>query len=187
MKIDSSSKQNIEIQSVLENKLISSYKEEMISFLESHPEHFTEALNLAISDKQPYSWRAAFLLWGSMEENDRRIKKYIKQIVNSLKTKKDGHQRELLKILYKMEIDEKYEGIIFDICIRIWEQINKNPSVRITALKHIFKIVKKYPELSEEIIYLLQDHYLESLSPGVKHSIKRMMNEAVLSFPSEVI
>ncbi|HKB87480.1 MAG TPA: hypothetical protein VKD08_14990 [Ignavibacteriaceae bacterium] len=167
------------MESVLENKLISSYKDEMISFLRANPDHFTEAIELAISDKQPYSWRAAFLLWGSMEENDRRVKKYIKRIVNSLKTKRDGHQRELLKILYKMEIDEKYEGIIFDICIRIWEQINKNPSVRITALKYIFRIVKKYPELSEEIICLLQDHYLETLSPGVKHSIIRMMKEAV--------
>ncbi len=171
------------MESVLENKLISSRKDEMISFLESHPEHFTEAINLAISDKQPFSWRAAFLLWGCMEENDARIKKYIKQIINSIKTKKDGHQRELLKILYRMEVGERYESTIFDICIRIWEQINKDPSVRMTALKYIFKIIKKYPDLSEEIIYLLQDHYLETLSAGVRHSIKRMMNEAALSFP----
>ena len=48
---------------------------------------------------------------------------------------------KLLKILYKMEINEKYEGIIFDICIRLWEQISKEPSVRMTALKFIIKIV----------------------------------------------
>ena len=165
------------MESVLEEKLISSYKEEMISFLKSHPEHFDEAIKLAISDKQPYAWRSAFLLTSCMEENDKRIQKYIKSIVDILKTKKDGHQRELIKILYKMDIKEKYEGLLFDICMTIWEGIGKNPSVRITALKFILKVANKHPELLEEIIFLTQDHYLESLSPGVKRSIEKMMKE----------
>ena len=165
------------MESVLESKLINSYKKEMISFLKSHPEHFDEAIKLAISDKQPYSWRSAWLLWSCMEENDRRIQKHIKSIVDCIKIKKDGHQRELLKILYLMEIKEKYEGVLFDICMTIWEGIGKNPSVRITALKFILKVANKHPELLEEIVFLTQDHYLESLSPGVKRSIERMMKE----------
>jgi hypothetical protein len=165
------------MESVLESKLISSYKEELISFLKSHPEHFDEAIKLAISDKQPFSWRAAFLITSCMEENDKRIQKYIKSIVDNLKTKKDGHQRELIKILYKMDIKEKYEGTLFDICMTIWEGIGKNPSVRITALKFILKVANKHPELLEEIVFLTQDHYLESLSPGVKRSVERMMTE----------
>lgn len=115
--------------SVLEEKLISSYKDEMISFLNNHPEYFDEAIQLAISDKQPFSWRAAFLLWNCMEDNDKRIQSYIKLIVDSIKTKNDGHQRELLKILSKMEIKEKYEGKLFDVCMGLWEQISKQPSV----------------------------------------------------------
>jgi hypothetical protein len=35
----------------------------LISYLSAHPEYFEEAITLAISDKQPYSWRAAWLLW----------------------------------------------------------------------------------------------------------------------------
>ncbi len=165
------------METILENKLMSYYKNEMISFLKSNPEHFDEAIKLSISDKQPYSWRAAFLIWGCMEENDTRIQKHINSIVKSIKDKKDGHQRELLKIIYKMEINKKYEGRIFDICMNIWEQISKDPSVRMTALKYIIKIAKKYPELLEEIIPFTQDHYLESLSPGIKRSIEKMMEE----------
>lgn len=165
------------MKSVLESKLINSYKKEMISFLKSHPEHFDEAIKLAISDDQPYSWRSAWLLWSCMEENDKRIQKHIKSIVNSIKTKKDGHQRELLKILYQMEIKEKYEGVLFDICITIWEQIGKVPSVRYTALKFIIKIAKNHPDLLDEIEFLAQDHYWKSLSPGVKRSIEKMMKE----------
>jgi hypothetical protein len=166
--------------SVLEDKLLSSYKEEMISFMHAHLEFFEEAIELAISDKQPYSWRAAWLLWSCMEENDQRIQKYIKKIVDSLKNKADGHQRELLKILLQMELKKEYEGILFDHCMDIWEQINKTPSVRINALKFIIKIAKKHPELSQEITFLTQDHYLESLSPGVKHSVSKMIKGLTL-------
>ena len=149
----------------------------MISFMDTHPEFFEEAIELAIANKQPYSWRAAWLLWSCMEENDQRIQKYIKKIVDSLKTKDDGHQRELLKILLLMELKEEYEGILFNICMDIWEKINKTPSVRINALKFIIKIAKKHSELSQEITFLTQDHYLESLSPGVKHSVSKLMKE----------
>ena len=163
--------------SVLEHKLLNSYKDEMISFMDTHPEFFEEAIELAVSNKQPYAWRSAWLLWSCMEENDKRIQKYIKSIVDTLETKDDGHQRELLKILLKMELEDDYESILFDHCMDIWEQINKPPAVRVNALKFIIKVAKKYPELSREIIFLTEDHYLASLSPGAKHSVSKLMKE----------
>ena len=164
----------------LEQVLTSTYKDGMISFMHAHPEYFNEAVELAISNKQLYSWRAAWLLWSCMKENDRRIHPYIKKIINSLTNKDDGHQRELLKILLQMELDEKYEGYLFNFCMDTWENITKKPSVRFTAFKFILKIAKKHPDLSKEITFLIQDHYMESLSPGVKHSISRMIKEFTL-------
>lgn len=161
----------------LENKLLNSYKEEIIPFIETNPQYFDEAVKLAIRDNQPYSWRAAWLLCSCMEENDKRIKKYLNKIINAVKNKDDGHQRELLKILYKMELNEDYEGILFDICMDIWEQVTKSPSVRINALKMIIKIAKKHPQLTDEISCLLQEPYLESLSRGAKHSAAILMNQ----------
>ena len=154
---------------------MSFYKEGMVSFLDSHPECFSEAIELAISDKQPYSWRAAWLLWSCIEENDKRVHQYIKRIIESLTAKKDGHQRELLKILMMMELDDEYEGLMFDKCVTLWESINKKPSVRYSAFKFIIQIAKRHPDLSQEIALLSQDQYLETLSPGIKHSLIKMI------------
>jgi len=165
------------LESPLEHKLLNSYKDEMISFMDAHPEYFEEAIELAISDKQPYSWRAAWLLWSCMEENDQRVQKHIKKIVETLKTKDDSHQRELLKILLMMEVEEKYESILFDHCMDIWEQINKAPSVRVNALKFIIRIAKKHPELAKEITFITEDHYLQSLSHGAKYSVSKLIRE----------
>ena len=164
----------------LENILMTSYKDGMISFMNSHPEVYEEAIELAVSDKQPYSWRAAWLLWSCMNENDKRIQGQIKNIVNSIAAKNDGHQRELIKILLQMELSKDDEGILFNTCMNLWEQIDKKPSVRLTAFKFIVKIAKKYPELSDEITLLTQNHYLESLSSGVRYSISKMIKEFTL-------
>ena len=163
--------------SAFTEKLLNSYKDEMISFMHAHPEYFEEAIELAIADKHPYSWRAAWLLWSCIEENDERIQKYIGNIVDTLETKDEGHQRELLKILLKLELNEEYESILFDHCMNIWEGINKSPSVRVNALKFIVKIAKRHPELVKEISFLTEDHYLESLSHGAKNSVSKLVKE----------
>jgi len=168
------------METALEHILTSSYKVDMISYMDAHPQDFEEAIKLAISNKQPYSWRAAWLLWSCMEENDRRIQGYIKNIINTITTKNDDHQRELLKILLQMELNEKYEGFLYNVCVTVWEKINKKPSVRLTAFKIILKIVKNHPDLSNEIIFLTQNQYLDSLSPAAKKSISKMIKEFTL-------
>ena len=163
------------MESTLEQKLLNSYKDEMISFMDTHPEFFEEAIELAIANKQPYSWRAAWLLWSCMEENDNRIQGYIKKIIDTIRTKNDDHQRELIKILLQMELNDEYEGFLFNVCMKVWESISKKPSVRLTAFKVIIKTAKKHPDLFKEIIFYTQEQYLENLSSAARKSISKMI------------
>lgn len=163
------------METVLEHILISSYKDEMIRYMAEHPEDFEEAVRLSVSDKPPYSWRAAWLLWSCMEKNDVRVQGSVKTIIDLLPTRKDNVQRELFKVLYQMELDEEDEGRLFNCCLEVWEKIHKQPSVRLNAFLLIVKIARKYPELSYEISLLTQEQYTETLSPGVRHSIKRLL------------
>ena len=165
------------METALEWTLTNYYKADMISYLAAHPEDFEELIKLAIADKQPYSWRAAWLLWSCMGKNDQRVQGYLKRIIDSLSTKNDDQQRELLITLHKMEISEELEGSLFNHCVTVWEKIGKKPSVRYNAFRVIVKIAKKHPELSHEIGFLVQDQYMESLSATVKKSISKMMKE----------
>lgn len=159
--------------------MTNNYKDQMIQWMDDHPEAFDEAVNLAVSDKPRYSWRAAWLLWSCMEKNDQRVQPFIQIIISSLHTKNDDHQRELLKILLFMELSEEHEGVLFDLCANIWEKIHKKPSVRFNALKMILKITKHHPDLSGEVKLLLQDHYLDSLSLAARKSIDRLIRGVV--------
>jgi hypothetical protein len=165
------------METALEHILTTSYKADLIAYMAVHPEDFEEVIRLAVSDKQPYAWRAAWLLWSCMEENDQRIQGYIKNIIETLSSTNDNLQRELLIILQHLELNEEDEGILFEVCVTIWEKINKKPSIRINAFKMMIKIARKYPDLSHEIVFLTQDQYLDSLSVAAQKSISKLIKE----------
>lgn len=164
----------------LEHVLTHAHKEEMISFMAAHPECFGEAAGLAVSDVQPFAWRAAWLLSDCMEKNDHRLRGRRDAIIGAIPDRADGHQRELLKILLRMELGERHESRLFDVCMSIWEQPAKSPSVRVTAFRFIVRMAVKYPELANELTGLTQDWYLETLSPGIRNSVDRMLRDPAL-------
>ena len=150
-------------------------KEELAKLLNSDREKFEETLIIALQDIHPVSWRAAWMLYHTMEEKDNRLQPFLPQLMAALKGKADGHQRELLRIIGLMDITEEYEGVLFDACMEIWEQVGKIPSVRIFAFRLIVRIARKYPELKNEITFLTQPHYTETLSPGIRNSVQRLL------------
>ncbi len=159
----------------LEQALLKSYKSEMILYLDAHPEDFAAAINLAISDKMPHSWRAANLIYSCMKDNDLRIQAHLKTMIQRLPFVSESQQREFLRIMLKMKFDEEAEGLIFDACIDIWKEVKKKPGLRHNAMKVLVSITKKYPELKSEIKYFTTPEYLESLSPGIRRSVHKMI------------
>jgi hypothetical protein len=165
------------MESPLEIILTTTHKPQMVAYVNSNPSCFEELVKLAMGDKQPYSWRASWLLWSCIEKNDKRIQKYLKDFIQVLPTRVDSQKRELMKILEMMEIPDELEGLLFDQCMAIWEKLDQQPSVRINAFKILVKIVGRHPELREELNFLTQDQYIESLSQGVKRSLKILLKK----------
>lgn len=130
-----------------------------------HQEAFDEALRPALSDKQPLAWRAAALLCNSIKPNDARVRAYLKRIVSFIPVAQDNQKRELLRICYGMELSAGLMSQLYSHAIEIWKDINKDPSIRINALKMLCKIVNKYPELTGEVLLLRNEYFLSTFPP----------------------
>ncbi|OAN62928.1 hypothetical protein A8B79_01510 [Balneola sp. EhC07] len=161
----------------LRSVLIRRRKSEMVEFMDSHPESFDQAIKLALENEENLSWRATWLVAGVMEKDDQRVRPFIQKIIEVLPDRDDGHQRELLKILLKMELDEDFESLLFDISVTLWEQVRKQSSVRYYAFQGMMKVVEKYPELKNEVLSLAQPHFVNTLSPGVRKGVLKSINE----------
>jgi len=156
-------------------------KSGLIAFLQANPACFDELLQLALSDDQDYAGRATWSITLIMQQNDVRLRNHVTEMVRILPHCEDGHKRLLLMVLRNMEIPESCEGELFNICVNIWETTSLAPALRACAFQNILRIARKYPELKNEIQYLTEEIYLETLTKGVRHSIKLMLKKDVSS------
>lgn len=156
--------------------LLNYYKPDKIEWLNNHPDFFDQAIRLALTDNHPYCWRAASLVWSCMVEDDPRVRIYLSEILKYFASKKEGHSRELLRVILKMQLDETEEAVLYDQCILYWKNTKLSPSLRCVAFDFIEKMAQKYPELTQEIHLYTENHYLNTLSPGIRKSIKAKIN-----------
>lgn len=163
----------VDLSNILSNKLD---KDFLVQLFNEQKEVYQSAIAISLQNKQPTSWRAAWILAHCTKPNDPRMIPHIDTYIQNIADKKDGHQREILKILYPMVLNEEQEGKLFDLSMRFWENIHKSSSLRYLAFKHIYKTAEKHPELLDEITYICQNQYLETLSPGIQKIIIKMRN-----------
>ncbi len=152
-------------------------KEIILGYFKQNPNLFWEAMELSTTNQRPQNWRSCWIIFHLMEENDARLLPKVSDFIKAIPGKPDGHQRELIKILSRMQLNEEQEGELFDICMNIWESPKLIPSIRMMAFRFVMKVLKKFPELITELDYLTQDQYLDSLSPGIKNSVNRQFEQ----------
>lgn len=164
----------INLDNILDKRLD---KDFLIQLFQEQQEVHNAAIQLALSNQEPQAFRATWILSHCTKKNDARIVPFVNDFIKELPKKKDGHQREILKILEKITLDDEQEGRLFDCCMTLWENIAKAPAVRYVSFRILHKVCEKYPELSGELEFICQEQYLESLSPGIQRIVRKMVNE----------
>ena len=113
-----------------------------------------------------------------LKKNDNRVIPFIDDFIACLPSlTHDGHQRQLLIILDKLQLNEDQNGHLLNHCLSIWEQVHKIPSTRIRAFQAMVKMTNEYPELKEELQLFTTNYYTQTLSKGIKISFLRLINE----------
>ena len=161
----------------LEIVLSKLFKEDVFKFMQDYPEDFELIVELCATDEKPMCWRAAWVVQNFMQQDDERVKPYVDLILTIISQKEDGHQRELLKILANMNLNDDHQSVLYDECVTIWESVRKKPGTRYFAFQQMVKMVKKYPELLQEIHAVTLPQHINTLSPGVKQGVLKLIAE----------
>ena len=160
------------------NRCWSSFDDQEINrFFNSDASNFKNIVALALGNEKDYSWRAAWLLARVLNKDDKRLAAHILKIIRSIPGKESGHQRELLKIVSKFKLSQKQEGYLLDTCINVWKDIKLKSGTRYYAMILILNISKRYPDIRNEIDYLISAYYTHTLSPGIKCTILKKANK----------
>ncbi len=82
-----------------------------------------------------------------------------------------GIVRELMKALIKADLDEKSEGLFLDFCFKSLSS-NVDVAVKYTANKAIEQALKKYPDLKDEFIAVLESQLYANTEAWTRYTMK---------------
>jgi len=130
--------------------------------------HFKALLHLALHEKDPIAWRAAWVLDGSDELKSGLALKHISKIVKALpELESMGTLRSLLRMLTRYDIPENEQGLLIDLCFSYLVSELYPVAVKAHAMQIIYNHVLLYPELKNELIAVIEDQ-AENNSVGFK-------------------
>ena len=148
-------------------------KELLLSYVN---EHSCEELLLdLIFEDNPYvSWRSTWLLSHSNLKTLKELQIDCAKLITVAIKNSTSQHREVLKLLEKIEIPENTQSLYFDWALSLWTDIKNIPSIRISALRAILRVVKHHPKLQNEIVGINEPQFLIPLSPGIRIQAERM-------------
>jgi hypothetical protein len=121
-------------------------------------EKFRILLDLALYEKDPVAWRAAWILDGSDEQNPGLASNSTGKIIRRLpETKSTGSVRSLLRLLCRYPIDEEDQGTLIDLCFGYMASELYPVAVKVHAMQIIYNHVLIYPELKYELVTVIED------------------------------
>jgi hypothetical protein len=139
--------------------------------------HFNSLLELALHEKDPLAWRAAWVLDGSDEKKPGMARKHLSRIINALPGMgSTGTLRCLLRMLVRYEIPEKLQGLLIDECFSYLVSEHYPVAVKAHAMQIIYQHVLLYPELKLELTTVLRDQ-AENNSVGFNSRGKRLIRQ----------
>ena len=109
-----------------------------------------------------------------------KIQKQVDKIISAIDGKNDGHQRELLKVLLKLNLTDDQLSLLGHLSPYLARYPKTIFGFEISAYKILVNTAKKYKPLSDELIRLTEDKHVSSLSNGIKNSTyKNLLNELI--------
>jgi hypothetical protein len=133
-------------------------KELYIAEVGSSSKKFESLLDLALHEKDPLAWRAAWILDGSDEKYPGLAADFISTMVRALpEIESKGSIRSLLRLLCRYEIGVEEQGILIDLCFRYLVSELFPVAVKVHAMQIIYHHVLIYPELKDELVTVIMD------------------------------
>lgn len=148
----------------------------IVGWISGDTKRFNELFHLFLTDEYRVSQRAAWPLSICAIRHPYFINgKFEKLLANLQKPGiHDSIKRNTLRLLNQVDIPEKHEGFITDICFSYVQSPIEAVAVKCFSISILEKLTKKYPEIIPELIIVIEDQ-LPHQSVGFKGRAKKIL------------
>jgi len=129
-----------------------------VHVLGNNPEYFKELVGFIFSEPDPLPMRASWVIEGITANYPDMILPYQGMLIRNLRRyTHPGTRRNILKIFSRMDINEKYHGILLDICFDWLVDEEINVAEKVFSMQIIANHLHLYPDLAHEFFEILDD------------------------------
>jgi len=139
---------------------------------------FNQLFNLFLNDEYRVTQRAAWPLSYCVIAHPQFIKNNFGKLVSNLQKPSlhDSIKRNTVRLLQSVEIPEKYEGMVLEICFKYVESPNEAVAIKAFALSVLGHLAKKHPDIIPEIKLLIEEQ-LSHQTVAFKSRAKKLLEQ----------
>lgn len=150
----------------------------IVNWVGNSQQRFDELFKSFLTAEYRVTQRAAWPISYCVIAHPRFINKHWKQLINNLKKPNlhDAVKRNSIRLMQNLEIPEKYQGEIMDICFTYLQSPAEATAVKVFSMAVLGNLAKKYPEIKSELKLMIEDQ-LPGQTAGFKNRGKKVLNQ----------
>lgn len=152
--------------------------DKIVAWIGSNQKRFNELFSLFLNDEYRITQRAAWPLSYSAIAHPALMKNNFEKLIKNLHRPNlhDAIKRNTVRLLQQIEIPEKYEGEVMNICFQYVESPTEAVAIKAFSLTILGKLAKKFPEILPEITLLIGEQSGHQ-SAAFKSRSKQLLKE----------
>ena len=165
----------------IEELLIKEHSKECVvrirDYIGDDEERFAELMKIFFGDSHRMTQRAAWVLNYCADANPKLVEPYLEKLVLNLRNDvHDAVKRNTVRLLQNYPIPTELEGELADSCFEFLSTHETAVAIKVFSMTILSKIVKKYPELQDELRVLIEDQ-MPYGTAGFKSRGKKVLAE----------
>lgn len=133
--------------------------DKIVQWVGTSQKNFNHLFNLFLNDEYRVTQRAAWPLSYCVIAHPEFINKNFLKLIDNLKKTglHNSIKRNTVRLLQHVEIPEKFQGDVMDICFNYIQSPSEPVAVKAFSLTVLSNLAKKYPEILPEIKIIIEE------------------------------
>jgi hypothetical protein len=133
--------------------------QKIIDWINGSPEHFAELMEIFFEHNSRKNQYAASIMIHCVDKWDYLLTPYLEKLILNLQNNnlKAATKRNTVRVLQDVKIPENLHGIIANICFQYLQNPSEAIAIKVFSMTIIQNLTKDYPELKEELRFILED------------------------------
>lgn len=152
--------------------------EKIVSWVGDDQSRFNALFKLFLNNESRVTQRAASLVIYCVMNHPKFMKNNFEKLITKLKKSgiHNSIKRNSVRLFQAIDIPEKHEGEIMELCFANVESPTETVSVKAFSLMILVKLAKKFQETIPEIKILIEDQFIHQTA-GFKSRSKKLLKQ----------